>query len=298
MAISVACPHCGSVLRAPDNAAGRTAPCPRCKTHVTVPAKPRPGGGVDLGATASRPTPWWDSPEEIAEEPAEWTRQNSGALQGPVIVPDLTEREPVRPHCRGALPYGTAVRPRRGVAGVIVGVVATLLVAALLVGVIWYALLPAKESDSLARAVDGRAEKERAAANEAVKALGKIQAATQVGVNYSHYGELVADAKASVNESLRVLPAGTLADHIKSAMDAYQDAGDVWGLCIRWNHFDVAVSDNTELVRKYNLGDLVEESKQNPDRELSRICMNMALSRIWKFADSSLTAVRADLDRH
>jgi hypothetical protein len=47
-----------------------------------------------------------------------------------------------------------------------------------------------------------------AAADEAIKALRKIDAATQVGVNLTTYNELLIEAK--VNEADRTLPDGDL----------------------------------------------------------------------------------------
>ncbi len=43
MPITVHCPVCGHALRAPDDAVGKAAPCPVCKTRVIVPgAQPPP----------------------------------------------------------------------------------------------------------------------------------------------------------------------------------------------------------------------------------------------------------------
>ena len=40
MAISFTCPGCNRKLKAPEQAAGKTLPCPQCRTVVTVPAVP------------------------------------------------------------------------------------------------------------------------------------------------------------------------------------------------------------------------------------------------------------------
>src|SRR5262249_54764044 len=71
--------------------------------------------------------------------------------------------------------------------------------------------------------------KERSALEAAVKALRKIEAATQVGVNYQQYGQLLIDGKAQVNESSAVISDGKLKQDINWTMDAYADAGTVWG---------------------------------------------------------------------
>ncbi len=63
---------------------------------------------------------------------------------------------------------------------------------------------------------------------EAVAALQKLQAATQVGVNYQTYGQLLIEAKAKVNEAVKSLPDGELKTEMSGAMDSYADAATVW----------------------------------------------------------------------
>jgi hypothetical protein len=70
-------------------------------------------------------------------------------------------------------------------------------------------------------------------AYEAQASLRKVQAATQVGVNYQQYGQLLIEAKDKTNAASRVLPDGPLKDEIHATMNAYTDAGQVWGIKIR-----------------------------------------------------------------
>jgi hypothetical protein len=65
-----------------------------------------------------------------------------------------------------------------------------------------------------------------AAADEAIKALRKIDAATQVGVNLTTYNELLIEAK--VNEADRTLPDGDLKTDLDIAMFAYVEAARDW----------------------------------------------------------------------
>ena len=37
MALQLRCPNCGKILRVSDRLLGRTAPCPNCKSPITVP---------------------------------------------------------------------------------------------------------------------------------------------------------------------------------------------------------------------------------------------------------------------
>lgn len=50
--------------------------------------------------------------------------------------------------------------------------------------------------------------KQKSLAMDAVKALRKLEASTQVHPSYTQYNALVIDAKAEVNELARVLPDG------------------------------------------------------------------------------------------
>ena len=72
------------------------------------------------------------------------------------------------------------------------------------------------------------AEKRLTAVAEAVKALRKVEAATQVGSTQQQYSQLVIDAKAQVNEASRLLPEGELKSELGRAVDAYADAVALW----------------------------------------------------------------------
>src|SRR5262245_18221992 len=85
-------------------------------------------------------------------------------------------------------------------------------------------------------------EKEKEAAAAAIKALERVKAATQVGVNFQRYGELVIDAKSAVNEAERVLPDGDLRFYLSRAVRAYTDANTVWNDKIRFSHVGVVDS--------------------------------------------------------
>jgi|ERR1044072_1559276 hypothetical protein len=95
---------------------------------------------------------------------------------------------------------------------------------------------------------------QRAAANNALKALRKVEAATQVGVNFQQYGQLVIDAKAQVNEASSKLPDGELKKELNSAVEAYSDANQVWNEKIGGR---VTMSPDTSpgkiLIPKYSL---------------------------------------------
>lgn len=64
--------------------------------------------------------------------------------------------------------------------------------------------------------------------DNALKALRKIEASTQVGVTREQYGSLIIEAKTQVNEANGSLPDGELKTELNQAVDAYADAGEVW----------------------------------------------------------------------
>jgi hypothetical protein len=102
--------------------------------------------------------------------------------------------------------------------------------------------------------VCGLSSKQKTAAGEAVAALRKIHAATEVGVNYQQYGMLVIDAKDKVNNANAVLPDGEMKSRLNAAIDAYTDASQAWGIKVSGNNL---LKPDTEpgvtLMRKYNL---------------------------------------------
>src|SRR5438046_598475 len=90
-------------------------------------------------------------------------------------------------------------------------------------------LLAAVIVAQLVAACGGLSSKQKTAASEAVAALRKVHAATQVGVNYQQYGMLVIEAKDKVNNANATLPDGDLKNKLNAAMEAYTDAGQAWG---------------------------------------------------------------------
>jgi hypothetical protein len=102
-------------------------------------------------------------------------------------------------------------------------------------------------------ACGGLSSKQQASADEAMKALRKLGAATQVGVNYQQYGSLVIDAQAQVNDALAVLPEGELKKEMNAAMEAYADAGQVWSKKIADRGIYSDSEPGMTLIPKYSL---------------------------------------------
>ena len=132
---------------------------------------------------------------------------------------------------------------------------------------------------------------------DAVAALKKIQAGTQVGVSYEQYGQLLVEAKAKTNEAVRSLPEGSLKTELTAAMDAYADAATVWNLKVTNN----SLTDRN-LIAKYNIP--VSTSKMalrpQPDGSLKAVDVGggpaianpgEALKIIWLRANTHLEQI-------
>lgn len=68
------------------------------------------------------------------------------------------------------------------------------------------------------------------AANAALDALQKINAALKVRVSYQDYGHLVTEAQAQVDKASSLLPDGELKNELNAAMEGYRDAKWAWDL--------------------------------------------------------------------
>jgi len=109
-------------------------------------------------------------------------------------------------------------------------------------------------------------------AYEALASLRKVQAATQVGVNYQQYGQLLIEAKDKTNAASRVLSDGLVKTEIRATMDAYADAGTLWEEKIRSrnDYLTIIEEPGRTLIPKYSL--------KTDD-------MNKAIQMIWLNAD-------------
>lgn len=137
----------------------------------------------------------------------------------------------------------------------------------------------------------GLSSEQRSAANDALKALRKVEAATQVGVNYQQFGQLAIEAKAAVNQAVTALPDGEVKSEIVAAMEAYADAGDAWGATIN----DKLTSSSklaSDLKQKYDF------DYQKVNAALSKEDLkSLLLSTIWEAAKNRLNKATSLLDK-
>src|SRR5262245_12904651 len=164
---SLVCPSCAAKLRAPDNLTGRKMKCPKCGTAIIVPG----------------PIP--EAPEAVRAEPMS---QAVTRVEPPVPFPSPSE-QPERKQSRAGFWIGLG-------AGAFVLVLATIGATVCAKGFV----APTSYSAS------GLTQKQRSGGTDAIKALERIKAAVEVGVDIKRYSELVGDAKAAVNEAERTLP--------------------------------------------------------------------------------------------
>lgn len=137
----------------------------------------------------------------------------------------------------------------------------------------------------------GLSTEQKTAANDTLKALRKVEAATQVGVNYQQYGQLAIEAKASVNQATTILPDGELKSEILGAMEAYADAGDAWGASIN-SKLASGSKIATDLKSKYGYEYQQSYSDSAKDEQKS-----LMLSTIWSAARARLDKATSLIDK-
>jgi hypothetical protein len=123
-------------------------------------------------------------------------------------------------------------------------------------------------------------------AEDAIAALRKVQAATQVGVTYIQYGPLVIDAKAKVNSASEELPEGELRTELIAAMDAYADAWKGWGAMQGSDNIPATNPTIEPIVDKYHL----HTRQQSAVSSTRTVLRDEFLNTIWAEGSSHLQA--------
>jgi hypothetical protein len=155
------------------------------------------------------------------------------------------------------------------------------------------------------------ARNQKAAVADALKALDRIEAATQRAlapyrVNYEDYSQLVLDAQAKVNDAQRTLPSGELSRAITDAMDAYKDADRIWKYKIQFNEIPLSRGysgrEIAAIIDRYRLPLTKDPNVLEPDptdptnrkqKPAERIHPNIAMQLIWAVAKEKLAKARA-----
>lgn len=91
-------------------------------------------------------------------------------------------------------------------------------------------------------------------ANDAIAALRKLEAASQVKTSsYREYNQLVIEAKARVNQAVTLLPDSELKTELNASMEAYADAATAWAAMQGNNYLQPDREPGKTLNSKYNL---------------------------------------------
>jgi hypothetical protein len=277
----IACPTCGKRLKLPGDYGKPRARCPSCKRGIDV---PRTGKGEPKAEPAEP-----DLDLLLLEDAA--AREVSEAPL-PVAEP-LPTGEDLVPVVFEAPQRVAAVPPaRRRFWRTRIGILALLasLAGCGAIAVFAFGLLASATAELRNRTTDPDpdprvilSEKQKAVAADAIKALARIEAAVQVGVNFPKYTELVIDAKAAVNEADLHLPDCELLTKLDECMQAYGDAASAWSHKIQWQKRGIMVGGTCgELIDRYEL----------PLNEKGRASEDVAMQVIWQVAATKLTAAR------
>lgn len=119
---------------------------------------------------------------------------------------------------------------------------------------------------------------QRETAEDAIKALKKLDSATSVGMNKMQYSSLLIEAKTTLDNSLTDLPEGELKNELKASMDAYVDANNAW-------NGKILASDGTNLTTKYGRGEMSPLSEDLMENEKMR---NLIIDLVWLAARTHL----------
>lgn len=167
----------------------------------------------------------------------------------------------------------------------------------------WAMLSTAIAIAYLFTACSGVSTQQKTASNDAITALRKLEAASQVKTSsYREYSQLLIEAKAKVNQAAAVLPEGALKNELNATTEAYTDAATAWA-AMQGNEY---LSDRREpgktLGPKYDINldgprmSTLEymdslERLHNPNYESPAV--RGALGKMWAVAKTHLDRASA-----
>lgn len=138
-------------------------------------------------------------------------------------------------------------------------------------------------------------------ASNSITALKKVHAATQSGVKYDPYSQLVIEAQAAVNEDSSKLSDGELKTELTNALDAYNDARWVWEIsrqapasngrdsfimAAEYQDLNSVSLDRKNQTKARQLLDKYSITSGNESvRELALISTDDVLQAIWRRAE-------------
>jgi hypothetical protein len=118
---------------------------------------------------------------------------------------------------------------------------------------------------------------QQAAIDRGISAVGKLNAAVEVGVNFQNYGALLIDAKAATNHAVELAPGASATNLLQATMQNYADAAEAWQFKIRAPNLKLnAMWGNGALLQKYAL--------QPSSSDDEGVDPDLAMQKIWMVA--------------
>ncbi|GGY21690.1 hypothetical protein GCM10008098_13230 [Rhodanobacter panaciterrae] len=121
---------------------------------------------------------------------------------------------------------------------------------------------------------------QRSALDNAVAAIGKVNAAVEVGVNFPTYGQLLIDAKAATNHVVEVGATPAITNILQETIQNYVDAAKAWQSKVQYPNLKLAsVYGDAALLQKYGL---IPSNGKKDDG----VDPDTAMQKIWGVAGS------------
>lgn len=118
---------------------------------------------------------------------------------------------------------------------------------------------------------------QQTAIDQGISAVGKLNAAVEVGVNFQNYGALLIDAKAATNHAVELAPSAGATSLLQATMQNYADAAEAWQFKIKAPSLKLnAMYGNGTLLQKYAL--------QPSSGDDEGVDPDLAMQKIWLVA--------------
>jgi len=95
--------------------------------------------------------------------------------------------------------------------------------------------------------------RERQAAVETVKILGRLASAVEVGPSLAEYSSRLIDAKAGVEDRIGKILAGEIRQEIALSLTAFIDAHELWRIAVQREDVNIFMIYACSFIKKYNL---------------------------------------------
>lgn len=303
--ITLNCPKCAKEFKIKDEHAGRKFACTECGKECHVPtlqelqqssaiaaAVPAPTKSVPTPLPPKRPV---KASAKRMEEPAEELPAPTDPAVDPEPLPEPSDQEtspasvpapsPVA-HKSDVSPIWRKLERNAGSPRFWIGLGAGVLALNLAsIGVtLWVTGFFAKGKHATSDVK--LTAKQLSLASEAIKALGRIEAAVEIGVNHQQYTKLIVEANADVNEARRALPTSEILSNITDSIVAYRDAATVWSHKIQYSSLGLKNDyGHDEIISRYELR-LDKDGVANPD---------VSMQIIWKAGSGHLANARKQI---